>query len=334
MLRSSVGIVGQFKIEGTAGEGGAANRYAEALKWIIDREFDPKNFRGSGNRIPSVKVHHKKMARGSVEGVLDYNTFPYLLNGLLTPGSRAQIDTSGGYQQIFTAGTRTADSARKTFAVEIGDATACEDYNFVQLLGLNIESNQEEFTVKSDLIAQFPNDNQALAGSPTVIEPRPVERDDVDVYADTSFGGIGGTKLTEVQAESLQIGNKFKEAFFHNSSNASFADVIELAHDVKFMFESAHNSQSRTLVAAISAAPTLARWIRWQALGKVLGQDAASADVREMIRIELKIQFDAAKEKRVDDAPYAYGYEASAMPDSGGLTTHLKITTINGIATL
>ncbi len=332
MLRGGVEQVSQFKIEGTPGEGGAANRYSESFNFMLDRNFDPKNFRGSGSKVNTVKVHHKKMAGGSLDAILDYNSFPYICNGLFVPGTRAQIDTSGGYNQTFTANTRTSDAARKTFAVEIGDGTACEDFTFVQLVNMALEATQDGFTVKSDCIARFPTDNQSLAGSPTVIVPRPVERGDVDVYIDTTFGGLGTTKLTEAQKESLNIGNKFKEAFFHNSANSSFADVVEIPYDPKFNFESAHNSQSRTLVAALDSNPY--RWIRWEALGNQLGVNALSVPVYEMIRIDLCIQFDAAKALRNEGDPFAYAYETSMMPDPTGLGAHMIITTINGIATL
>jgi len=332
MLRGGVEQVSQFLIESTPGNGGTANRYSESFNFMFERNFDPKNFRGSGSKVNTVKVHHKKMAGGSLEAILDYNSFPYICTGLFVPGTRAQIDTSGAYQQIFTANTRSSDAARKTFAVEIGDGTACEDYTFVQLLSMVLEASQDGFTVKSDAIARFPLDNQTLASSPTIIAPRPVERGDVDMYIDTSFGGLGGTKLTEVQKESLNIGSKFKEAFFHNSANASFADVVEIPYDPTFSFECAHNSQSRTLVNALGTNPE--RWIRWTATGRQIGVNAATEAVFELIQIDLKIQFDTAKPLRNESDIFAYAYGAAMMPDPGGLNAHLVITTINSIATL
>lgn len=332
MLRGGVGIISQFSLEATPGAGGAADRYIESLNWKFKRTLDPKNFRGSGSRVNTIKVQHKKMATGSLSGVLDYNSFPYICEGLFnTQGAGSQIGALTAYQRVYTAGVRTSDGNRKTFAVEIGDATACEDYAFAQLLSLSIEANQDEFTLSSDALARYPEDNQVIAASPTVIAPRPVERDDVNLYMDNSFANLGTTQITEAQAEMFEIPNKFKEAFFHNRSQPSFSDVLEIPYEPKFAFESAHNAQSRSLIAELKNNPE--KWFRWEAQGALLGNNAGQ-DVFELIRIDMMCRFDDPEELRAEDQPYAYKYNSEMMPDNAGLTTHLKITTINSIASL
>lgn len=333
MLRGGVGVVSQFVMESTPGAGGAANRYMESLNFEMKRTLDPKNFRGSGSRVNTVKVQHKKMATGSYSGVLDYNSFPYICEGLFNSKTAGdQIGSLQAYKREYMAGVRTPDNLRKTFAVEIGDSTACEDYAFVQMLSFGLEASQDDFTVSGDVIARYPDDNQVLASSGvTVIPPRPVERDDVNLYMDTSFANLGTTQVTEAQAEMLDIPNKYKEAFFHNRSNPSFADVLEIPYEPKFGFESAHNAQSRSLIASLKNNPE--KWFRWEALGALLG-DNAGTDVFEMIRIDMMVRFDDPEELRAEDTPYAYKYNAEMMPDNAGLTTHMKITTINSIATL
>lgn len=332
MLRSGVGIISQFALEATPGAGGAANRYVESFNWSFNRTLDPKNFRGSGSRVNTVKVHHKKMARGTLTGVLDYNSFPYFCEGLFnSQAAGSQIGSLEAYQRVYTAGVRSSDGGRKTFAVEVGDANACEDYTFVQLLGFSLEANQDDFSVSADTIAKYPEDNQVIAGSPTIIAPRPVERDDVNIYLDDDFANLGTTQVSEAIAESLTIPNKFLEAFFHNRSNPSFADVLEIPYEPKFGFETAHNTQSRALIASLKNNP--AKWIRWEAQGELLGKNGGQ-DVYELIQIDMMVRFDDPEALLADDAPYAYRYDTELMPDNAGLMTHLKITTINSIAIL
>lgn len=330
-IRSAVGIVNQIGIETTPGTLVPANRYTPTLNWILKRKIDTKSFRGRGSRINTTKVQHKRMASGSVEGVLDYNSIIYLLSGIFNDPSPAQIGSLQAYQRIYTPGVRTADNSRKTYSVECGDATAAEKYAFCQLLGLNLDAKQDDFSVKSDAIARYPADNLSLTASPVEVAERPVQRADINLYMDTSFGALGTTQITEAQGESFNIGNKFKDVFFHNRSAGEFADVVEIPYEPKFSFETAHNAQSRALVAEITGNPF--KWFRWEARGGLLGVDN-SFNIYELIQIDIAVKFDEPEPLDNNDEIYAYKYNAEGLPDTAGLGSYMQVKVINGRATL
>lgn len=331
MLRSGVGIVNQIGLETTPGTPVAANRYTPTLNWMLKRVLETKTFRGRGSRVPTSKVQHKKMAKGEVSGVLDYNSINYVLAGIFNNPAPVQIGALQAYTRVYTPGLRTVDSSRKTFTVEIGDETAAEQYSFCQLLGLNLGANQDEFTVKSDAIARYPTDNLSLTASPTEVAERPVERNDVNVYLDNSYATLGQTKITEALGETLDIGSKFKEVFVHNSSAGEFYDVIDIPYEAKCSFESVHNSQSRTLVAGITSNPT--KWMRWEAIGASLGTHS-SVEYFEKIWVDLAYKFDEPEPMENEGEPYAYKFNGTSFPDLAGLGSHMRITTVCGLATL
>ena len=330
-VRSAVGIVNQIGVETTPGTLVAANRYTPTLNWNLKRTIETKNFRARGSRVNTTKVQHKRMAEGSVEGVLDYNSIIYLLSGLFNDPSPSQIGALQAYERIYTPGVRTADSSRKTYSLECGDATAAEKYAFLQLLGLNLQAQQDDFTVSSNAIARYPVDNASLTASPVEVAERPVQRADINLYMDNSFGSIGTTQITEAQSESLEIGNKFKDVFFHNRSAGEFADVVEIPYEPKFSFETAHNAQSRALVADIINNPF--KWFRWEARGALLGVDN-SVNIYELIQIDIAARFDAPEPLDNNDEIYAYKYNLEGMPDTAGLTSYMKVKVVNGRATL
>jgi hypothetical protein len=196
---------------------------------------------------------------------------------------------------------------------------------------LSLAASQDGFTVKSDAISRYPTDNTTLTATPTEIAERPVERNDVDVYIDTSYANLGSTKLTEALAENFDCGTKFKEVFVHNSAAAEFYDVIEIPYEAKYSFETVHNAQSRTLVAAITTNPT--KWIRWAAVGNLLG-NVSSVDYYEKIWIDMAFKFDAPEPMENEGEVYGYKFNGTTYPDSAGLGSHMRITVTNGIATL
>lgn len=327
MLRGGVGIVSQFGTETIPGTSVPANRFTPTLNWILARTIEPKTFRSRGSRVPTSHVHHKKMAGGNVEGVLDYNSIMYILSGLFPHPIRTQIGAIGAFQGIWTPGLRTQDASRKTYTVEIGDDDEVEEYSFVQLKGLDIESGQDDFTIKSDAIARYPVED-IITEMPTSVAERPVERNDVNVYIDTTYAGLGTTQVTAAQSESLTLGDKFREAFFHNRTAGEFEDVVDTPYEPKFSLETAHNAQSQTLLAAVDTNPY--KFIRWEAQGSLLGNYAAT-DYFEMIRIDMCAKYDGVEPMVEDDSPYAYKFNFSLLPNTS-LGSYMRVTNINSIA--
>ncbi len=326
MLDGGVGVVSQFGVESTPGTAVAANRFTPTLNWNLSRNIETKSFRARGNRTPTTSVQHKKMAQGSVEGILDYNSIMYILSGIFPHPTRTQIGAIQAFQGIWTPGLRTVDSARKTYTVEIGNENGGEKYAFGQLKGFDFEAGQDDFTVKSDAIARYPVDGITLTATPTDVGERPVERNDINVYIDDTFGALGTTLITHAQAESLTLGDKFKEAFFHNRTAGEFEDVIDVPYEPKFSFETAHNAQSKAILAAITNNPY--KFIRWEAQGASLG--TSGTERFELIRIDMCAKFESPESMINDDEVYAYKYNCALLPNAS-LGSFMQVTNINSI---
>lgn len=327
--RGAVNYVSQFGVETVNGTLVPANRFTPTLSWMLARETEIKKFRARGNKVDSTHVVHKRMAKGAVEGVLDYNSIPYVLSGLFNDPTAVQIAALTAYTREYIPGIRTADGTRKTYSVERGDATAAEKYAFVQPMNLNIESGQDEFTVKSDLMSRFPVDNSTLTATPTVVPERPVERNDVNLYIDGTFAGLGTTLVTQALEESLSLGEKFKEFFVHNRTTPEFADIVEVPYEPTFSFSTIHNAQSRTLIAELLNNPY--KFIRWQAIGASLG--IATTERFETIQIDMCVKFDNPEIIDDEDGPLGYKYNCTMFEDTS-LGSFMKITSINSRATL
>ncbi|CAN5508878.1 hypothetical protein BH10ACI2_BH10ACI2_04330 [soil metagenome] len=326
MNRGAVNRVTQVGIEATAGTTVAATKFTPTLSWMLKRERNTKTFRARGSKVPSTHVLHKTMSKGSVEGSLDYNSCMYIFNSLFNYD--AGTLSSGAYLRSWTPGVRTADSTGKTFTIEDGDATACEDYTYTKVISFELSASQDDFGVKGNLLARYPDDGQTLAslsGSAVVAE-RPIERKQVNLYIDSVYGSLGSTLITEALNETITIPDKFKEFFVHNRTAGEFYDIVEIPYEPSFKFSTVHNAQSRTLIASLTTNPY--RWIRWEALGNVVGAS------QEMLRFDMCCKFDTPEVVDGDDGPLGYDYNCTMMPDDTGLGSYMKITNVNALSAM
>src|SRR4051794_15728818 len=133
MNRGAVNRVTQIGVESTAGTRVAATHFTPTLSWMLKRERETKKFRAQGSKVDSAHVLHKVMSKGSVDGILDYNSCIYLFNSLFNYATPSQIGSLTAYTRTWTPGLSTADSTGKTYTVEDGDATACEDYAYTKV---------------------------------------------------------------------------------------------------------------------------------------------------------------------------------------------------------
>lgn len=331
MERSGVGIVSQIGVETTPGTAVPANKILPDINVNLDFESVDETFRAQGARVNTAQAKHKMWGKGSYEGKLDYNTINYVFDGIFNAASPTQIGALIAYERNYLPGVFTADSTRKTYTTQIGDATACDEYPFTQFQSFSLEAGQENFDIKGNAVAQYPNINATLTANPTKVAQRPVQRGDINVYMDTTFAGIGTTQLLKPMREMLDLGDKFVEAWFHNRSVASFTDVVEKAYDAKFEFTLAHDATSRSLLAALASNPL--RFIRWEARGNLIGTHSAT-QYYELIQIDLAVRF-GKPEKLLnpDGEPYAYKFNCTTEYDSS-MNGHIKIKTISGLASI
>lgn len=336
MGRPSVDIVSQIGIETVSGTPVAANRILPTYSFHPKLKRDTKQFRAQGNKYTTSSSKQKQHAPGAYDGVLDYNSFIYILNGLVVPVTTpaAVVGSTTAKKWAFRPVSRGLDNP-KTFTVERGDATAADQFSYCQLTSMNVSLTQDETKVSGNLFArtQVPNFG-ALTASPTAIAERPVERGQIDVYLDSTFGGIGTTQITDPFEEEIQLGEKFKPKFVHNSTYQSFKDAVEVAPSLVYSFIQEHNSQSRAHLAAAIASDAL-----WYLRIKAAGLDLSTAQdgtVRELIQFDLAGKFTEPEEilDASDGSVYAYKYNFVALDDPNGMGRPWQVDVINTLTAL
>jgi hypothetical protein len=290
-----------------------------------------QRFRAARSKYDTSMRPGKQWSKASYDGVFCFNSIVYPLCGLLPYTAPVQIGTSGCYTWSLLPNARGAD-ARKTFSFECGDDTAVDRYAFGQFASLMIDLNQDGGTVKGDAFARKAVFNQALTAGATKIGERPLDRSMVNVYLDTTFGALGTTQLTDADAESFSLGEKFKPRWVHDRAlGANFKDVAEVAPPLTFDLVTEHNSQSRGYMISMDDNDLV--YVRFDVRGEQIGTNAGSP-VYESVQIDIAGKFDQPENVGDNEGSWAYRHKFCALDDPAGLGRPFRVTVVNQLATL
>lgn len=336
MGRPSVTIVSQLGVETTPGTAVAANRFVPTISWMPKLKVENKEFRAQGNKYNTTSVQHKKSAGGTYEGVLDYNSVIYVLNGLTVPVTVpvAVAGSTTAKKWAYRPLSRQLDNP-KTYSVEVGDAIAVDQYAYGQLTSLTTSWGQDDLKISGAMIARTMVPNQTQTASPTAIAERPVERGQVDVFVDTAFGSIGTTQVTDPFEEEFALGEKFKPKFVHNSQFQSFKEAIEIAPSLVFSFIEEHNAQGRSRLAGLINNGTQMQYLRIKCQGIDLST-AQDNSVRELIQWDVAGKFTEPEEIKdvLNGGVYGYKYNFVALDDPTGMGRPWQVDVINTLTAL
>ena len=336
MGRPSVNIVSQIGGEVTPGTAVAANRFIPTISWLPKLKIDSKQFRAQGSKYNTTSVHHRKHSEGTFDGVLDYNSIIYVLNGLTVPVTTpaAVAGSTTAKKWAYRPLSRQLDNP-KTYTIEVGDAVAVDKYAYGQLTSLTTAWGQDDLKISGGLIAQTMVPNQTQTGSVVNLAERPVERGQVDVFVDTAFGSIGTTQVTDPFEEEFALGEKFKPKFVHNSQYASWKEAIEIAPSLVFTFTEEHNAQGRSRLAGVINNATAMQYMRIKCQGVDLST-AQDGSVRELIQWDVAGKFTEPEEIKdiLSGGVYGYKYHFVALDDPAGMGRPWQVDVINTLTAL
>lgn len=326
----------QLGVEATPGQSVAATRIIDALE---EFQFNPKRpvkrGRTRGRKYATRQSRGKEYAEGSLGGGLCFNGILYLVAGLIPVAAPVGIGASGAFSWAGTPLVTGRDTP-KTYTGELGDIDAADRYPFLQLTSLALQLGQDESKMSSNFFANQPTRNVALtaAGVQRVLA-RDVDRSHVNVYLTSNFAqhGQAAALLTDADAESFNIGEKFKPRWVHNrATSRGFKSRSEIATEATFGVTSEYSAQARGWSTNLDHDDLMYFMLDIQ--GEQIGLNGATP-VYEQIKIEACGKFDEPKDQGDQDGSWAYEYPFCALdhPDNQ-LGVPYKITIVNKLSAL
>lgn len=266
--RGTVNRQVQVGVESTPGTPVAANKLLPSMSLTLTPEIDNKEYRTQGVKLSSTnKIIHFDGA-ASLDGPLNYSELVYLLNTLVT----GVISTPGGgtlSRKHKFSPTAQGTDVFKTLTIQEGDATAATQIAYGLLTDFGLTANDGGADVTGSLVGYAPT-VATLTASPTTIPQLPIGPREIDVYIDSTFGGIGTTKISDALSFRFGLGNKQVKKRVLNTTFQSFKETVEGVPALSAGFVTEHNLQSRNIYAGVTAASNPVHYIRLKSTGPII----------------------------------------------------------------
>jgi hypothetical protein len=182
--------------------------------------------------------------------------------------------------------------------------------NRVQLrfAGTLLGTNVAEITVNSGGLTGGGSytPSTLLVGGAAVgqIAESPVSGNEINLYVDTTSGGLGTTQIGCPMETRINLPERFNEKWCLNRSQASYTETVGIATEPTIAFDVEYNAQARALYDAVVQNSLPMRFIRFDALGANIG---AGADYK--IQWDFASSIRTAQEIKDRDGVYGYTFE-------------------------
>lgn len=216
----------QIGVETTPGTSVAANKKFQSIGIGPAGQVDIQKFRPMGSKWPTIEVPGKEWVEADIEGVGSYTELLYFFNSCLVAANPVQEGATTAYTTTFTPAQSTEDTL-KTYTVEQGGSVRAHKFTYGIVTELELDMNREGVEVTGSMLGQQLQDNIALTGSPTAIQQKPILPMDIDLFLDTTSGGLGTTKQLRVLNVNWALGDRVGPVWVLNSANNSWVAHVE-----------------------------------------------------------------------------------------------------------
>jgi hypothetical protein len=326
--RASANQKWQIGKETTAGTAVAAGKLLENLNFMLTPKPDVKTYRPGGRRFITEAVMNREWSELKADGILDYNDFVYLVSG---PFGAANITTPGGGTNSRAWAWTPPVTGRitpVTYTLMQGDDVRAHKVAYGLFTGFGYKGSRDAgFTCSAPMIAQAFTDNITMTASPTAVALSTVAGGHVDIYVDTTSGGLGTTQFTRVFNFEYSYDSGFAAFWPLNRANASFTGVVDTIpkNIVKFTLEADANGMS--LYPHLQAGDFV--YIRFEAVGNIIETTIHFSIVHDM----------AIKLTNISDIKDAAGgvfctdYDGEIAEDSAWSSGQAQVLTVTNALT-
>lgn len=317
----------QIGAETTPGTGVAASRLLKYLSFDLDPEIDFNRFRAMGAKYASSITPGQDRTSFGLSGAGSYSELVYVLCSNLVNVSPATVDTTAR-TWTFTPAIRTEDAV-KTYTIEQGGSVRAGKVTYGIASDLELTFNRTEgVTVGGGGFAQQFQDNITLTASPTAIEEKPILPTHLNVYMDSTFAGIGTTKLTRDFNAVWRSTGRFGQIWPINSALASFGAHVEQEPTAQLELTFEYDSQAGDFFTAARAGAT--RYFRIDATSPEL---AGSLTEPYRLRIDFAGKISAVGGFDDNDGVRVMTITADAVDDTTAGFAH-RVTATNKVSAL
>lgn len=279
----------QIGIESSPGSAAVPTVRFQGLSVEIDTALEVDEFGPSGQLPNTIVAPRQEWAAGSLSGYPTYTEIAYALSNALGAATITTPSGATNARRWLWEPDESTPWTPKTWTLRRGvPGDTAEEANYLLLSGLRMMfSRTAPPEIGGDLFAQRLDYAASLATTGVTTRTNvPILPAQVDVYLDSTSGGLGGTQLLRDFTFEWSISDLFSPIWPLNSSLPSFAAHAVTKPTIGAVLQVGNDSAGRALVTNMRAGSTV--WVRCQANG---GTDSIESgqDYSLTIDVPLKV---------------------------------------------
>ena len=297
--------------EGTPGTRQAADIKLQSISISPGIEVDVETFRATGYKWPALAVPNKESTSARIESQPTYDEIIYLLSSLLDTATIATLSaTAPSMLWTFAPDSQAADTP-VSYTVENGESGAgnARYFTYGVVAELDFDVSREDVSASGTMFGQRTEVSATLTATTTTLDLIPIVGNQFDVYLDDSAASLGGTQLARNFRAGLRIGDRWNQVWPINSSETSFAAIVEGIPRGQFTLRVAADAVGIALISTMRSGDS--KFCRLEATGATI---ESGQTYRLTIDLSLKVTDISPFED--DDGIYAFDLTFDIMHDS------------------
>lgn len=331
--RATINQVIQMGVEVTPGTAVVTTKKPQSLTIEPGVKINQRRFRPTGYKWPTLAPPGREWVEFRLGGAPTYTELVYVFSGLLAYAAPTQIldgaTPTGAYTWRHTM-SATSEDTIKTYTIEQGSSVRAHKFAYGLFTGLDLNFSRDELSLGGGGIAQRLSDGITLTAGNTAIALEPILGQHLDLYMDSTLGGIGTTKLLRAFSGQLSIGDRFGTVWPINSANASFAAHVEGEPSGQLTLLVEGDATGMGFLTNARAGSSV--YMRLQAVGPTIYTGGVTPTSKMIIDLALKVTDVDPWEDR--DGVYAINWTFDIMADTGALAGGIDVTMINTLSAL
>lgn len=325
--RSSISQGVQIGVESTPGTAVAANRRLRSIGFEPSPQANIDAFRPPGQKYPALTALGKEWMEGSLSGRPSYNELQYVLGSVL--GNTAITTPGGGTlsrQWAFNSQTFTEDVIH-TMTIEQGSAVRAHRFAYGVVNEATFTINRDVFELGGSVIGRRIEDGITLTASPTSQTLVPILGNQLDIYADATYAGVGVTKIGRALSGTITIGSRFNPLWIVDSAQPSFVTHIEVEPTLTFEIIVEADAAGMAYLTQMRAAGR--SYVQLKATGPII-----EAAIPYSLKMNMAGEIGALGGFSDQDGVYAVGWTFTGVADSTMSDKNLEVLLTNKVTAL
>lgn len=189
---------------------------------------DGESFTASGSKVPTSYIYNTELGEHEVESLQDFNAMTWTLcGGFGAPVTTTPVGATASRLHTYALNPSGADPLA-SFTVMWGDAIQALQLKHFVFTSLGIGVERTSLSLDSAAMSHEPITGIAFPTTGiTEVPSAPAAGRQWDAYLDTTFAGLGTTKLLAAYNGQIDFPDKYSPDWVINSANPSFDSLLE-----------------------------------------------------------------------------------------------------------